>query len=294
MQLKKQTVGQIVKKGINIIFYVCMLGLAWLGIQIFLFSSFRIPSDSMSPALEQGDYVAVCKLLQGPRLFNLFASIRGQQTEIYRLPGFRNIRRNDVVVFNYPYAESNDTIRLSIQSYFIKRCIGLPGDTLQIVNGMYRIKGVDQPLGNRDSQQHIGIRVKNSFGDGIYDCYPSDADFRWNIHRFGPLYIPRQGDRIALTSEAFRLYRKLIAWEQPLPVTCHDSSVYIGDRPERFYVFKKNYYFMAGDNGLNSKDSRYWGLLPEEFMVGKACLIWKSVDPTTREINWRRTCKTIH
>lgn len=293
MRTKKQVIRLIVEKGVNIVFYLFMLGLAWIGVQIFILSSFRIPSDSMSPALREGDYVLVGKWTQGPRLFNVFASIQGRQTKIYRLPGWRNIRRNDVVVFNYPYAKSNDTLKLSIQSYFIKRCIGLPGDTLQIVGGMYRVKGVDEPLGNRDAQRQIGRQDRNSFGDGVYDCYPFEDGFHWNIQAFGPLYIPRKGDRIALNREAFRLYRKLIAWEQSLPVAYRDSSVYIGDRPASFYVFKKNYYFMAGDNGFDSKDSRYWGVLPEEFMVGKACLIWKSVNPLTGKMNWTRTFKTI-
>lgn len=291
--MNRQLLNQIIDKSVNMIFYLFMLGMVWIGLQIFFISSFKIPSDSMSPCLYEGDYVLVWKPVLGARLFNVFSSIEGKQVKIHRLPGWSAVKRNDVIVFNYPYPCSRDTLQMSIQSYFIKRCIGLPGDTLQIIKGIYKVRGVDEPLGNLESQRHISVRVKNSFEDGVYDCYPFDGDFRWNIHDFGPLYVPRKGDRISLDKRSFDLYRRLIAWEQQLPVTCRDSLVYIGGDARRSYSFRENYYFMAGDNGLNSKDSRYWGLLPEEFMVGKACLIWKSVYPATGRMNWQRTFKII-
>lgn len=247
----------------------------------------------MSPCLYEGDYVLVWKPLQGPRLFNLFSCIEGKQVKIYRLPGINSVKRNDVIVFNYPYAESRDTLKMNIQSYFVKRCIGLPGDTLLIVKGIYKIKGTEGTWGNLDSQRHISVRMKNSFEDGIYHCYPFEEYFHWNIQKFGPLYIPRKGDTIRLDQTAFYLYRRLIAWEQQTSVEYQALSVYIGGKPAEIYSFKNNYYFMAGDNGLDSKDSRYWGLLPEEFMVGKACFIWKSVYPGSGHINWKRTFKII-
>lgn len=291
--MNRRLVNQVIDKSVNMIFYLFMLGIVWIGLQIFLISSFKIPSDSMSPCLYEGDYVLVWKPVLGARLFNVFSSIEGKQVKIRRLPGWSAMKRNDVVVFNYPYSCSRDTLRMDIRSYFIKRCVGLPGDTLQIVNGIYKVRGTEETLGNSESQRHLSVRVKNSFEDGVYDCYPFEEDFGWNIHDFGPLYVPRKGDRIPLDKQSFALYHRLIAWEQQLPVAYRDSSVYIGGKAQRSYSFVKNYYFMAGDNGLNSKDSRYWGLLPEEFIVGKACWIWKSVYPATGRMNWERTFKII-
>ena len=102
-----------------------------------------------------------------------------------------------------------------------------------------------------------------------------------NIRDFGPLYLPKTGDKVEMNRENYLLYRKLIAWEQKAEINYNDSTVFLNGEPIREYRFLKNYYFMAGDKGENSQDSRYWGLLPEEYIVGKAAFIWKSVDPYT-------------
>lgn len=132
---------------------VCLF-LLWILAQVFVFASFRIPSDSMSPGLREGDFVLVWKPVVGARLFNLNKSLNLEQTDIYRLPGFRNIKRNDVVVFNFPHPNDWNHIEMHIMKYYIKRCIGLPGDTLSIRKGMFKVKGVDIPLGNVASQKY--------------------------------------------------------------------------------------------------------------------------------------------
>lgn len=122
----------MVGHNIELIIWMCMPVHLWLLAQVFLFSSFRIPSDSMSPALQKGDCVLVWKPIVGARLFNLHRSLQLEQTEIYRLPGFRKIRRNDVVVFNFPHPNDWSRMEMHIMKYYIKRCIGLPGDTVSI------------------------------------------------------------------------------------------------------------------------------------------------------------------
>ena len=127
---------------VDTLFWGCMVVALFVVMQIFLFSSFKIPSNSMEPGLIAGDYVLVNKLIPGARLFNVFASLRGEQVQIVRLPGLREIRRNDVVVFNYPYPNDSDKIGMHMMKYYIKRCLGLPGDSLSIVNGYYRVNGI--------------------------------------------------------------------------------------------------------------------------------------------------------
>ena len=83
----------------------------------------------------------------GARLFNLNATLRLEQTEIHRVPGLRGVRRGDVLVFNFPHPNGWDKIEMHILKYYIKRCIGLPGDTLSIRNGVFRVSGADTPLG---------------------------------------------------------------------------------------------------------------------------------------------------
>ena len=280
------------KKAVNIVFWLCMAAALWFVTQVFVWASFKIPSDSMEPELTTGDNVLVWKPTIGPRIFNLFASMRNEQTKIYRIPGFKKIKRNDILVFNFPHPNSWDKIEMHILKYYIKRCIGLPGDTLSIQNGYFHVQGVQAPLGNTNSQKQIA--TTNKFGDGIYNSFPFDSVIGWNIKNFGPLYIPARGDSIRLNRAHFKLYKKLIEWEQQSKMEYKDSTIWMDGKPIDGYRFQKNYYFMAGDNGMNSQDSRYWGMLPEEYIVGKPWFIWKSIDPYTDKFRWERFLKVIH
>lgn len=106
----------------NIAFVCICLFLLWILALVFVFASFRIPSESMSPELREGDYILVWKPIVGARLFNLSRLLNHEQTGIYRLPGFRKIKRNDVVVFNFPYPNDQSRIEMHIMKYYIKRC----------------------------------------------------------------------------------------------------------------------------------------------------------------------------
>ena len=263
------------------------------GIQKLLYATFRIPSRSMYPVLEEGDRVLVWKPILGARLFDVGKSLDGEQTKIYRLPGLRKVKRNDVLVFNFPHPDSWSRIEMHILKYYIKRCIALPGDTLSIRDGMFRVSGVDGPLGNVESQLRIGRASPEDFPKGTYRTFPYDSLTGWNIRNFGPLYIPRKGGEVTLDRLGVLLYRKLIEWEQGKKLVYRNDSVLLGDSLVHTYRFRKNYYFVAGDNGWNSQDSRYWGLLPEEYIVGRAVRICNSTDPLTGKTRWERIWKKI-
>ena len=269
---------------VDTLFWGCMVMALFVVMQIFLFSSFKIPSNSMEPGLIAGDYVLVNKLIPGARLFNVFASLRGEQVQIVRLPGLREIRRNDVVVFNYPYPNNLDRIEMHMMKYYIKRCLGLPGDSLSIVNGYYRVNGIFEPVGNIEGQELFSVQSNKMLKDaGLYWSFPKDSLISWNVKNFGPLYLPRKGDVIDMNRENISIYRKLIEWETGQKLDPRIVS----------YTFQKNYYFVAGDRIEDSQDSRYWGLLPKEFIVGKATFIWRSMNPQTRGVRWDRICSRI-
>ena len=123
-------------------------------------------------------------------------TLRLEQVEIHRVPGFRNIKRDDVLVFNFPYPNNWDRIEMHILKYYVKRCIGLPEDTLSIKNGRFRVEGIDEPLGNIKSQQKIGQNFARRVSELVYIAvFHTIPIIGWNIQNFGPLYIPKAGDQ---------------------------------------------------------------------------------------------------
>lgn len=281
---------------INTLFGLAVLGVLYVFVQVFLIASFKIPSDSMSPELIKGDFVWVWKPTIGPRLFNIFASMKGKQVDIYRCPGFKNIHRNDVLVFNYPYSEWDkwDKIEMHILKYYIKRCIALPGDTLSVRDGLYEIGNSDVLVGNIESQKRIVTFNLDNLPKEQFYTLPYDSILQWNIKDFGPIYIPRQGDSIPMNRTNYLLYKRLIEWEQKDTLIYRNNEVLLHKLPLKEYRFKNNYYFMGGDNSMSSVDSRFWGLVPEEYVVGKAWVIWKSISPNTGKMRWNRFFKPIH
>ncbi len=262
----------------NLLYY---LRIGW---EVTTMSSFKIPTESMMPTLIPGDNVYVNKWIMGGRIFDVEASFH-RQVDISRLPGIRKLKRNDVIVFNDPYPYRSDTMYMDVKRYYIKRCIGLPGDTMEIRKGYFRVNGTDEPLGNVQAQEAIA-RLKGIREERVaFHTFPHSERYGWTIQEFGPYCIPYKGMTIPMDSMNFTLYHKLIRWEQRKVVTELDGKVMLGDSLIHEYTFRENYYFTAGDNGLDSRDSRYWGPVPEPFIVGVATRIWKSVDKYTGE--WR-------
>ena len=287
---------KIFNGGVNIFLGVCGIALLWLLLQIFCITSFHIPSDSMEPNLIAGDAILVNKLEYGARLFNVMKAVEGEQVKIKRLPGWGSVKRNDVVVFNFPCPKKWRRIEMDVMQYYVKRCVALPGDTFRIVNGRYRVVGYQHDLGNVSAQERFMkfIEEQNlpATADGVR-AYPDDPSIGWTVKDFGPLYIPKAGDSIDLDNRALKLYRNVIEWEQGGELRFEDNEIYLNDRILSGYRFRKNYYFVAGDKAENSKDSRYWGLLPEEYIVGKAWRIWKSVNEMQGKTRWDRIWKKV-
>ena len=283
----------LLDKIISCFVVLCVLSVVWIILQMTVLSTFRIPTDSMQPALQPGDNILVNKSIMGARIFDIWEAAEEKEVEIYRLPGLGKVKRNDVLVFHYPYPRSNDSLSMHLLKYYVKRCIALPGDTMGIEHGHYYIKGVNEPVGNVEAQKRISRLRKDDARGIVMDAYPWDKYLNWTIQDFGPLHVPARGQTVAMDSTAVKLYRNLIEWEQKEPLTREGNKVYLGDSLIREYRFQENYYFMGGDNMENSKDSRYWGLLPEPYIVGVATRIWKSVDKYTDEVRWDRVMKKI-
>ena len=146
---------------------------------------------------------------------------------------------------------------------------------------------------SRIAQQQIAV-LSDSGTNVVIPCFPWSDKLKWTIKEFGPLPVPAKGQVVKMNSLSYTLYRQLINWEQKQLSRMNEAGeVLLGDSVVREYCFQENYYFMAGDNAYNSQDSRYWGMLPESFIVGRAVRVWKSVNPDTDEIRWNRILRKI-
>ena len=292
----KNAIQKWLNKGLNLIFYLCVLLLIGELLQLFVVTSFKIPSDSMEPALLAGDRILVDKCSGGARLFNITKALKREETDIYRMPGWRRFQREDVLVFNFPYPGRWDSIGFDVMKYYVKRCIAIPGDTLEIRNAHYRVRGVEGVIGHEDGQNQLQQLMENGEAKRmriVIRSYPKDPELGWSIAEFGPLYIPRKGDCIAMNRSHAVLYKNLIEWEQKKKLRMKKDSVWLGDSLINSYHFRENYYFVSGDKIINSRDSRYWGLLPEPFIVGRVWRVWRSADPLTGETRWNRIGKKV-
>lgn len=264
-------------------------------LQIFAISSFTVPSDSMSPAILPGDRILVPKVATGARIFNIVKAAGGETVKIWRIPGWDTFKRDDILVFNFPHNDSWNKISLNWQRYYVKRSIGIPGDTVEIRNFQYYInsKQLERNYATAFPFSYIypadsTARAENLRG---YMVDISDTVDHWTICDFGPLIVPQEGMTIKINPQNIHRYQQIIEWETGDSITFADDLLQIDDSVIEEYTFKGNYYFMAGDNNINSMDSRYWGLVPEKFIVGKAKYIWWSENKSG--IQWDRILKCI-
>ena len=253
----------------------------------FVYDTFRIPTESMEPTLMPGDKVYVNKLILGPRMYKDLDSATSRRPELYRLKGFRDIRRNDILVFNLPVPYRWDKIEYLINFVYCKRCIGLPGDTISAVEGFYRNSGTDKPVGHIPAQEELHKMHIDDWGDAKY-IYPFDSTYNWTFRDFGPFYIPGKGDAMNIDDRNVKLYKLPIEYETQKKITVRDGVVFLGDSVINRYTFTRNYYFAAGDNAPNSSDSRYWGLLPEEHVVGVVTRVLYSRKGSGKKWDWSR------
>ena len=291
------------------------------------------------------------------------------QNDYRRLKGFRDVRRGDCVVFGFP---NGDTVlrKAPVEDYhalvrilgrdkvaslgeyvvrpvdkkdhYVKRCVALPGDTLEIKDGMVWINGRKEEVEpgiqlsykvvtngqriNSKTMEQLGLNPSEIYFDSSLPGYPAmiltaemlekvkelpnvvnvsdnlerDAasvsreifpfteDSGWTRDFFGPLWIPAKGATVKITVDNLPLYERII--------TAYEHSDLQQALKDGEYTFKQDYYFMMGDNRHNSLDSRYWGFVPEDHIVGRPALIWLSTDKGksfSKNIRWRRFLKFV-
>ena len=421
-------------------------------VHIYFFQNYVIPTSSLEKTLLVGDYLFVSKVNYGPRkpqtplsmpltqhtlpVFNCKSYIDAVQWDYERVPGLQDIKRGDIVVFNYPAGDmattnpgvidlhslcysigrelnydSNHTDSMSplqaralYEKYYndgmeyvkerpqefgeivhrpvdrrenyVKRCIGLPGETLEIKDREIYLNGNDMPLplnaqfnydvvltrplsesqrrelgiSNEDLQSLQIIRpqqidgslrkalgLSQSFVDSLRrsnwsiiagqlpltkasykslkadkricksiriashnmseGIYPLNGNTGWTVDNYGPVWIPKRGETIELTPENIAIYERPIVAYEGNSLEVKDGKIYINGNVADSYTFKMDYYWMMGDNRHNSADSRCWGFVPEDHIVGKAMFVWLSLDKDRGwfdgKIRWNRMFKSV-
>jgi signal peptidase I len=246
-------------------------------LRVFFIEIYRIPSSSMEPSILPGDIILISKMSFGARVLRPISFLKHKEIEYIRLKGWSNVKKGDIFVFSWPeYNTLSDPIATIYEDYLVKRCYGLPGDSVLIKN-------------NKNNEDRF---VESKTGSLLF---PHDSTLNWSLNNYGPLYVPAKGESIELTKEKTIWYKDILLNENP-DSYIKDSSFIIADNRILQYTFKHNYYFMLGDNINNSHDSRYWGFVPDDNIIGKTVLILFSFDQDDfglKKFRWRRFMKKL-
>lgn len=261
--------GQLKKCLLVIMVSALALPIAHIAVRVLICDSFVVKGHSMEPVLHEGERVYVNKLKMGARIY-LNYDFTNTSLLSFRLPGFSSLTVGDIVVANYPYPESEDTISFKINLVYVKRCYGVAGDTVRIVDGYYLNSRTGGRIGDLSYQNVLSIMPDSVLLDsGVsIKAFCPDMTKEWTIRDFGPMYVPRERDIVNINSDNYRLWQRQVLYETGEQFENRNGVIYLCNKPICTYTFKSNWYFLGGDNVLNSHDSRYFGLVPEEYIVG--------------------------
>lgn len=346
-------------------------------IHTYFIQPYTIPTSSLEKTLLVGDFLFVSKFHYGVRMpmtplstpmvhdtipvVGVKSYFSKLQLPYLRLPALQKIKRNDIVVFNWP----TDTVRffrdnsgmhfhkpIDKKSNYVKRAVAVAGDQFEIKNGDVYINGKKEEYPTRAKLQYsYFVKVKEGISltplwlyqhfnvtdgmqplpDNVYviraltdeaakkmealpevekvqkilspegeynqAIFPHNPHFAWNEDNYGPIEIPSKGKSVTLTTENLPLYKRIIQEYEGNTLEVKGNDIFIGGQKVTSYTFTQDYYWMMGDNRHNSEDSRFWGFVPFDHIVGKPVLIWMSIDGNASgldKIRWNRLFTTVN
>ena len=243
------------------------------------------------PSDKKDHYVKRCVASAGDTLeiINGNVYVNSQAQEIW--PGVQN---SYTVITKGQRINSVNLEKLGINTAEIAYDPSLPGyRSLPLTAEM--LKSIQSYASVDTLYQNIDVYPAD-YPDSYLTIFPFTADYRWTRDNFGPLWIPEKGVEVELTLENLPLYERIITSYEGNDLDVRDGVIYINSEEAHSYTFKQDYYFMMGDNRHNSLDSRYWGFVPEDHIVGKPAVIWLSIDRNRKfphNIRWRRFFKFV-
>jgi signal peptidase I len=239
-------------------------------LKTFVIEAYRIPTSSMENTLLVGDFLLVNKFQYGattPRTIP-FTDIA---IPFVRLPAFTAPQRGDVMVFEFPLLSDQPDAAETI--HYVKRCIAVPGDTVMIIDKTVRVNGFALPTPPR-ARIDFTSTLPKWYAD--IRIFPPGSAF--NTDNYGPVVVPGKGDRIILTQQSLHEWKSLIEQERHSVDVGADGGILVDGAPARTYTIARDYYFVLGDNRDNSLDSRFWGFVPDDNIIGKAIILYWSWD----------------
>lgn len=243
---------------------------AFFFLNSFVLASFEVPTGSMENEIMAGDFLFVNKFIYGgttPRTIP-FTNVR---IPWFRVPAFRDVHRGDVIVFEFP--GQRDEIQSPEFMFYLKRCVALSRDTIQIVNRLLLINGKPAPIPRNMKFNSYRIAPPGYQEPRIF---PRGAP--WNEDNWGPMVVPAKGDTIELTPDNLERWTTFIEREGHT-VGYDRGRIVVDGVPATRYTVQRNYMFGMGDNRDNSLDSRFWGFIPDENLVGTPMIVYWSWDP---------------
>src|SRR5437867_9117016 len=264
--MSKKVRGQVLSFLREVLFVASMV----LLVNSFLLASFEVPTGSMEDTVKIGDYLFVNKFVYGGATpYTIpFTTVRIPH---FRVPGVRGVARGDVIVFDWP--GSRDQVKKPQQTWYLKRCIGLPGDTIRIQDRVVYVNGRAFP-----NPPHAKFMRNESVSPGLGSPYIFPRGSGFNEDNYGPLVVPKRGSRLSVNAENFSEWEVFIQREGHT-ADLRGRDVFIDGIAASEYKVQKDYAFAMGDSRDNSLDSRFWGFVPLEDIIGTPMIVFWSWDP---------------
>ncbi|MBN2668846.1 MAG: S26 family signal peptidase [Bacteroidales bacterium] len=262
------------------------------------------------PVDKKENYVKRCVAVPGDTLFikqgQVF--INGQEQEHFEQMQYKYFIAIDGMILSKKFIEAYE---ISLEDASNSEYFRQDPSALMVINLDEKLKNypLNQIFQLPLTQEKANAMKSNPFIKAIvkdikpadykdFDIFPHQTDiYPWNLDNFGPLYIPQKGATISISLENISLYQRIIQVYENNTFEIKNGQIWINGEVANSYTFKMDYYWMMGDNRHNSADSRYWGFVPEDHIVGKALMIWFSSDkdkPFPSNIRWSRMLKMIH